>query len=94
MQECLKEKRSLVIRETEFDNIDSIIHFIREVLHVVDEDVDISSKKIFNKQEFYNLLCGLNYIGVAYKLKMGGRDLEELSPGERTIWTTSPYIAS
>ena len=62
-------------------------------MHVVDEDVDISSKKIFNKQEFYNLLCGLNYIGVAYKLKMGGRDLEELSPGERGIVLLVFYLA-
>lgn len=86
-------KMSQLLRETEFDNIDSIIHFIRGVLHVVDEDVDISSKKIFNKQEFYNLLCGLNYIGVAYKLKMGGRDLEELSPGERGIVLLVFYLA-
>ena len=86
-------KMSQLLRETEFDNIDSIIRFIREVLHVVDEDVDISFKKIFNKQEFYNLLCGLNYIGVAYKLKMGGRDLEELSPGERGIVLLVFYLA-
>lgn len=86
-------KMAQLIRETEFDNIESIIRFIREVLHVVDEDVDVSSKKIFNKQEFYNLLCGLNYIGVAYKLKMGGRDLEELSPGERGIVLLVFYLA-
>ena len=86
-------KMSQLLQNTEFDDINSIIYFIREVLYVVDEDIDISSKKILNKHEFYNLLCGLNYIGVAYKLKMGGRDLEQLSPGERGIVLLVFYLA-
>lgn len=86
-------KMSQLLRKTEFDNVESIILFIREVLHVVDEDLDTSSKKIFSKQDFYNLLCGLSYIGVAYKLKMGGRELEELSPGERGIVLLVFYLA-
>lgn len=86
-------KMSQLLRETEFDDIESIIQFIKGVLTAVDEDLDASSKKIFSKQEFYDLLCGLNYIGVSYKLKMGGRELEELSPGERGIVLLVFYLA-
>lgn len=86
-------KMSQLLQKTEFDNIESIIQFIREVLHVVDEDINASSKKIFNKQDFYNLLCSLRYVGVDYKLKMGGRELEELSPGERGIVLLVFYLA-
>lgn len=86
-------KMGQLLRKTEFDNIESIMIFIREVLHVVDEDMDISSKKIISKQDFYNLLCSLSYIGVAYKLKMGERELEELSPGERGIVLLVFYLA-
>lgn len=56
-------------------------------------DEGILDPDFATKQEFYNLLCGLNYIGVAYKLKMGGRDLEELSPGERGIVLLVFYLA-
>lgn len=86
-------KMNQLLRGTGFNDAESVVGFIREVLKVVDEDMDSSSKKIFNKQEFYDLLCGLNYIGVAYKLKMGGRDLEELSPGERGILLLVFYLA-
>lgn len=86
-------KMEKLIRETGFDEIDSVLDFIRKVLQVVDEDIDNSTKKIFDKQNFYDLLCHLDYIGVAYKLKMGGRDLEELSPGERGIVLLVFYLA-
>ena len=43
--------------------------------------------------EFYNYLFGLDYIGVSFKLKMGGRSLEELSPGERGIVLLSVMLS-
>ena len=86
-------KMTQLIRQTEFDKPESLIQFIRNVLQVVDEDLDVSDKKVINKQDFYDLLCGLDYIGVAYKLKMGGRDLDELSPGERGIVLLVFYLA-
>ena len=81
------------VRETEFNNIDSVIAFQHNVLTVVDEDIDNSSKKVSDKKALYNLLHELDYIDVSYKLKMGGRDLEELSPGERGIVLLVFYLA-
>lgn len=86
-------KMNQLIRETEFNRVESILQFINNVMQAVYEDVDISSKKIIDKQAFYNILCSLDYIGVAFKLKVGGRDLDELSPGERGIVLLAFYLA-
>ena len=59
----------------------------------VDEDIDNSEKKILDKATFYDFLYSLNYLDVSFKLKMGGRDLEELSPGERGIVLLIFYLA-
>lgn len=82
-----------LVKKTEFDRENSILKLVNEIMKVVDEDIDMSDKKIVNKAEFYNYLFGLNYIGVSFKLKMGGRDLEELSPGERGIVLLIFYLA-
>lgn len=55
--------------------------------------MDMSSKKVKNKEAFYNLLTYLDYVGVEYSLKMGGRNLQELSPGERGIVLLVFYLA-
>lgn len=88
-----QNKMNQLIRQTEFGKIDSILEFVNNVMCVVDEDIDISSKKIADKKVFYDQLCALEYIGVAFKLKVGERDLEELSPGERGIVLLIFYLA-
>lgn len=84
---------SKIIKETEFDNDASVIDMIAKIMQAVDEDIDMSEKKIINKQEFYDFLYSLEYIGISFKLKMGGRDLDELSPGERGIVLLIFYLA-
>jgi len=81
------------IRETEFGEIDSVMKYIEKVATVVYEDLDNSSKKIDDKKEFYNRLFNLEYINVAFKLKVGERSLEELSPGELGIVLLVFYLA-
>ena len=60
---------------------------------VVEEDKEKKKKKIVDKQGFYDYLFSLEYIGVSFKLKMGNRDLSELSPGERGIVLLIFYLA-
>ena len=73
------------IKATEFDKIESVLAFAKCVMEVTTEDFDKSAEKISNKLEFYNRLYSLDYIDVAFQLKVGGRVLDELSPGERGI---------
>lgn len=86
-------KMDKFIRSTEFNDIESVLELSKKIMEVVDEDIDNSEKKIFDKKEFYDYLYGLDYVGVSFKLKMGGRSLEELSPGERGIVLLIFYLA-
>lgn len=86
-------KMSQIVRSTDFENPDSVTEMIKKIMTVVDEDIDSSDKKISDKQQFYNYLYGLEYIGISFKLKLGGRSLTELSPGERGIVLLIFYLA-
>lgn len=86
-------KMDKFIKQTEFNNADSVYELISNVLQAVEEDLDASEKKIQNKSELYNYLFGLEYADVLFKLKMADRDLEELSPGERGIVLLVFYLA-
>ena len=88
-----REKMSKLVRSTEFGNEDSVISLLNKIIGVVEEDIDNSAKKIIDKQGFYDFLFNLEYIGVSFKLKMGNRDLSELSPGERGIVLLIFYLA-
>lgn len=82
-----------LIRNTEFSDGKSVMELVDNIIVAVDEDIDNSEKKIVDKKEFYDYLYNLEYVGVSFKLRMGGRDLEELSPGERGIVLLIFYLA-
>lgn len=82
-----------MIRSTDFNDVESVLSFIHQVAEAATGDFDIAGQKVVNRQEFYDLIFGLDYIGVNFKLKMGGRDLAELSPGERGIVLLIFYLA-
>lgn len=82
-----------LIKETDYNNWNSTISFIINVMQVISEDIDLASKKVKNREEFYTKLCGLKYINPQYNLKMGGRNLNELSPGEKGIVLLIFYLA-
>ena len=86
-------KMNQLIRKTEFGKFESVNTFIHDVMQVVDESIEDSSKKVANKNEFYNMLFDLEYIDVSFKLQMGERNLDELSPGERGIVLLVFYLA-
>ena len=65
-----------------FNGAGLVSDLISVFIHLAEDDL---GQKVVNRQEFYDHIYGLDYIGVNFKLKMGGRDLDELSPGERGI---------
>ena len=82
-----------LMRDTDFTDIDSIITFTNAICQASTEDLENAGKKILDRQGFYDFIYGLDYIGVSFKLKMGGRNLNELSPGERGIVLLIFYLA-
>lgn len=81
------------IKATNFNDLDSVVEFINNVLLCISEDLDKSSLKVKEKIEFYNLLFSLDYIDAGYSLTLGTRPLEMLSPGERGIVLLVFYLA-
>jgi DNA repair exonuclease SbcCD ATPase subunit len=84
------------LRDTEFSSEVSVLEFIEKVMRVIDENEEIfdrSSEIVKDKAGFYRDLFGLDYIGVEFNLNYSGRDLIELSPGERGLVLLIFYLA-
>lgn len=81
------------IRDTDFSDENSVIDFINNVMKVVDDDIDKSSDVVKEKISFYEMLFSLDFVGVEFNLNYSGRDLIELSPGERGIVLLIFYLA-
>lgn len=89
-------KMERFLRDTDFSNDVSVIEFINNVMKVVDENRDVfdkSSDIVKDKAGFYRDVFGLDYIGVEFNLNYSGRDLKELSPGEKGIVLLIFYLA-
>ena len=67
--------------------------FSRDMSEVITSDFDTAEKRVSKRKEFYEFIFGLIYIGVDFKLRMGIRSLDELSPGERGIVSLVFYLA-
>ena len=81
------------IKETDFSNEDGVMSFVLDMENVITSDFETADNRVVKRQEFYDFIFGLKYIGVNFKLKMGRRSLEELSPGERGIVLLIFYLA-
>ena len=82
-----------LLNATDFTSEDSIISFVHQISQTVTDDLESAEKRIPNIEAFYDLIFGLEYINVNFRLKMGERNLEELSPGERGIVLLIFYLA-
>ena len=81
------------IKNTDFGDADSVMAFVHDMAEVITSDFETAEKRVSKRQEFYDFIFGLKYIGVNFKLKMGSRSLDELSPGERGIVLLIFYLA-
>lgn len=81
------------VKNTDFGDEDSVMAFVHDMAEVISSDFETAEKRVSKRKEFYDFIFGLKYIGVNFKLKMGRRSLEELSPGERGIVLLIFYLA-
>lgn len=82
-----------ILHNTDLNDVDSVLKFVDDISEAATEDLENVSKKIPNCQEFYDFIHSLSYIDVTFKLKMGDRNLNELSAGERGIVLLIFYLA-
>ncbi len=81
-----------IIESNQFDQEEDVKTFLTEVLHMLEfEDGQIvKSVKIAkqlkttkNLEDLYNFLFALEYLTPTYSLKLSGKEIKQLSPGER-----------
>lgn len=84
------QKLKKIISNTNFNNKKSIIKFIDEIDYNLQWDnrkENPNKSDIFSQvkepEKLYDFLFHLNYLEPSYKLKLGNKNLSELSPGER-----------
>lgn len=88
-----QKKFDQLYRDTDLKDCNSVWTFADSIAQATVEDLDKAEAKVPNMVEYYDKAYSLEYIGINYKLKLNGRDLEELSPGERGIVLLVFYLA-
>lgn len=83
-----------LIEETKFNEKKSVITFIEDIYSKVTNDYDSIDGLLRDKVlEFYNYIGSMDYLKSQYTLKLGGKDLKQLSPGERGIVLLIFYLS-
>ncbi|PKK95060.1 MAG: hypothetical protein CVV60_03255 [Tenericutes bacterium HGW-Tenericutes-5] len=82
-----------LIGSTDFNDKDSIITFVTELLSKICDNPNEIKKRLSNPIEFYNYITKLEYLNPVFSIVSGDRDLSELSPGERGIVLLIFYLA-
>lgn len=83
-----------IIEDSDFNSRNGFITFIQEIIANIFKDrrsdqnnadrrLEDQLKKGYEPIDFYNFLFSLDYLNPIYKLKLGDKELSELSPGER-----------
>ncbi len=82
-----------LIRNADFSTADGVVAFIEEVEGSLHEDrrsdppeatrIDNQLRQGYSRSDVYDLLSGLAYLSPTYSLKWAGKDLDQLSPGEK-----------
>lgn len=87
------EKMKSLLADTDFEDYDSLKNMIDEITNVITEDFDHASLKVSNRQLFYDDLFDLGFLNINFRLNVGNKCLDELSPGERGIALLLFYLA-
>ena len=84
---------SEVTEGVDFNNEESVFNFLDEIISLLGNDkrtekndkrrISDQLKQGFEVKSFYDFLFSLDYLKPNYKLKLGSKNLSELSPGER-----------
>lgn len=91
-----------LLSKADLSSDDGIVDFVREILHFlrVDKRGDKESSVVVENQlrkgkntlDLYNFLTGLEFLRPRYVLKVGDKELPQLSPGERGLLLLVFYL--
>lgn len=90
-----QQELSQLVRETNWDDFDSVIAFCERVLGRMrrpNGDELLIAEQAHDVKEFYDFLFSLDYLSSRYELRLGGKNLNELSPGEKGLLLLIFYL--
>lgn len=84
-----------MLSETDWNDFESVYSFIDTVLEKLtagDGQRRSIKEQVFDVKEFYDYLFSLDYLAARYELRLGGKNLNELSPGEKGLLLLIFYL--
>ena len=81
------------IRSYQLTNFDSVYGLVTDILNAASEDEDKTDQLLKKRHEFYDFISSLSYLNVGFSLKMGDKELDHLSPGEKGAVLLIFYLA-
>jgi len=72
-----------IVRECNFNEWAGFELFVARILDAISKDKNKIDKLLTSVESCYNYIAKLEYLNVNFSLKMEGKSLEELSPGQR-----------
>jgi ABC-type lipoprotein export system ATPase subunit len=78
------------LAETDWNDVESVLAFVKGILVAIrSEDVN---KQVRESKRFYDLLFSFEYFDARYELRLGGKNLNQLSPGEKGLLLLVFYL--
>lgn len=81
------------IRSYQLTNFERLYSLVMDILSAASKDEDKADQLLKKRQEFYNYITSLSYLNVGFSLKMGDKELDQLSPGEKGAVLLIFYLA-
>lgn len=76
--------------ETNWNDVESVLAFAKGIISSIrTEDVN---KQVKDLKRFYDLLFSFEYFDARYELRLGGKNLNQLSPGEKGLLLLVFYL--
>ena len=91
----LRKTLESLTNEVDWNGIESIHTFhklIMEKLSTYAGELNSIKGQVSNVKEFYDYLFSLEYISAKYELRLAGKNLNELSPGEKGLLLLVFYL--
>lgn len=84
-----------LIGEVDWNNFDSLYTFIETILEKMklhEGDRLSITEQVSDVKEFYDFLFSIGYLSASYELRLGDKNLNELSPGEKGLLLLVFYL--
>ena len=88
-----KEFIEALIRTYNISEFNGVYSLIKTLMEAISEDEDRADSLVKKRKECYDYISSLSYLNVGFSLKMGDKELEQLSPGEKGAVLLIFYLA-